>query len=57
MVVVPATAEPLVAAHVPRVHPIVTRDYSLFSVAIHDMVERICWSSELQLAVFIAALA
>lgn len=33
--------EPLVAAHVPRDHPVVTRDYSLFTVAIHDMVERI----------------
>lgn len=41
MVVLPATAEPLVAAHVPRDHPIVTRDYSLFTVAIQDMVERI----------------
>ncbi|BCG04453.1 hypothetical protein PPGU19_090210 (plasmid) [Paraburkholderia sp. PGU19] len=37
----PETAEPLVAAHVPRDHPIVTRDYSLFTIAIHDMVERI----------------
>ncbi len=34
-------AEPLVAAHVPRDHPVVTRDYSLFTIAIHDMVERI----------------
>ncbi|MBT2790153.1 hypothetical protein J7I88_05475 [Paraburkholderia strydomiana] len=41
MILVPATAEPLVAAHVPRDHPVVTRDYSLFTVAIHDMVERI----------------
>jgi hypothetical protein len=37
---VPRTA-PLVAAHVPRDHPVVTRDYSLFTVAIHDMAERI----------------
>lgn len=36
----PAT-EPLVATHVPRDHPVVTRDYSLFTIAIHDMVERI----------------
>lgn len=33
--------EPLVAAHVPRDHPVVTRDYSLYTLAIHDMVERI----------------
>ncbi|WP_258875853.1 GNAT family N-acetyltransferase [Paraburkholderia sp. BL27I4N3] len=33
--------EPLVAAHVPRDHPVVTCDYSLFTIAIHDMVERI----------------
>ncbi|KVX76326.1 ATP-binding protein [Burkholderia cepacia] len=41
MVTFPGPAEPLVAAHVPRDHPVVTRDYSLFTVAIHDMVERI----------------
>lgn len=36
--------DPLVAAHVSRDHPVVTRDYSLFTIAIHDMVERIgCW--------------
>ncbi|HDR8962226.1 hypothetical protein LGN06_28305 [Burkholderia vietnamiensis] len=28
---------PLVPAHVARDHPVVTRDYSLFTVAIHDM--------------------
>ena len=33
--------EPLVAAHVPRDHPVVTRDYSLFTIAINDMVDRI----------------
>jgi len=33
--------EPLVNPHVPRDHPVVTRDYSLFTLAIHDMVERI----------------
>lgn len=41
MVTAGTTAEPLVAAHVPRDHPVVTRDYSLFTVAIHDMAERI----------------
>lgn len=34
----PATAA-LVPAHVARDHPIVTRDYSLFTLAIHDMAE------------------
>lgn len=36
-----STATPLVSAHIPRDHPVVTRDYSLFTVAIHDMAERI----------------
>jgi hypothetical protein len=35
------TKEPLVAPGVPKDHPVVTRDYSLFTVAIHDMAERI----------------
>lgn len=34
----PTTAA-LVPAHVARDHPIVTRDYSLFTLAIHDMAE------------------
>lgn len=37
----PGTTKPLVASAVPRDHPVVTRDYSLFTLAIHDMVERI----------------
>lgn len=32
---------PLVSARIQRDHPVVTRDYSLFTIAIHDMVERI----------------
>jgi hypothetical protein len=35
------TKKPLVAPDVPQDHPVVTRDYSLFTVAIHDMVERV----------------
>lgn len=34
-------AEPLVPRHVSRDHPVVTRDYSLFTPAIHDMVDSI----------------
>ncbi|MDR8032108.1 ATP-binding protein [Burkholderia cenocepacia] len=41
MVTSPDTSGPLVAAHIPRDHPVVTRDYSLFTIAIHDMAERI----------------
>lgn len=33
------TQAPLLAAHVPRDHPLVTRDYSLFTPAIGQMVE------------------
>ena len=35
------TSAPLVAAHLPRTHPLVTRDYSLFTPAIAQMVESI----------------
>jgi hypothetical protein len=34
-------AAPLVASHIPRDHPVVTRDYSLFTLAIHEMVDSI----------------
>jgi hypothetical protein len=33
------TAAPLVAAHIPKNHPLVTRDYSLYTPAIAQMVE------------------
>ena len=32
---------PLVAAHLPRDHPLITRDYSLFTPAIAQMVDTI----------------
>ena len=32
---------PLVADHVPRNHPVVTRDYSLFTPAISEMVDTV----------------
>jgi hypothetical protein len=35
------TTSPLVPPHVARDHPIVTRDYSLFTLAIHEMVQSI----------------
>jgi hypothetical protein len=33
------SSTPLVPAHLPRDHPLVTRDYSLFTMAIGQMVE------------------
>lgn len=41
MVMSEQVAAPLVPPHVARDHPIVTRDYSLFTLAIHEMVESI----------------
>ncbi|MFN7664046.1 MAG: ATP-binding protein, partial [Inhella sp.] len=35
------TPQPLVPAHVPRNHPVVTREYSLFTPAIATMVDRV----------------
>lgn len=35
------TPQPLVPAHIPRNHPVVTRDYSLFTASIAAMVDRI----------------
>lgn len=35
------TPQPLVPAHVPRNHPVVTREYSLFTPAIARMVDRV----------------
>lgn len=37
----PPPPQPLVPEHVPGNHPLVTRDYSLFTPAISDMVEKI----------------
>ncbi len=35
------SSSPLVAEHLPRDHPVVTRDYSLFTPAISDMVDTV----------------
>ena len=34
-------SSPLVAEHLPRDHPVVTRDYSLFTPAISEMVDTV----------------
>lgn len=41
MVMNTATAAPLLPPHIPRDHPVVTRDYSLFTPAIQDMADSI----------------
>jgi hypothetical protein len=41
MVTSDPTAAPLVPPHVARDHPIVTRDYSLYTLAIHEMAQSI----------------
>ena len=35
------SSSPLVAEHLPRNHPVVTRDYSLFTPAISEMVDTV----------------
>jgi hypothetical protein len=41
MVEVAAAAQPLIPSHVPREHPVVTREYSLFTPSINDMANGI----------------
>lgn len=41
MVMNTATGVPLLPPHIPRDHPVVTRDYSLFTAAIQDMADSI----------------